>query len=343
MLTNMRPEAMPILAIIPVLAMILAGGPAGCTCDFDLPCLPACASPGDGGDLDGRPVYRGASDVYRPGPLEVRRLRLERCERRAPRALVIHAPAEDGRYAVVVFDHGFLLSNAYYEQMLDHMASHGFVVVAPQLYEAGTMPLFKPSFEEEARRLAELLAWLTENLSSIAGVHADTGRLGLAGHSRGGSIVWRVLEADPSAALAVAGVDPVRGENVFPEPSDAPADVYTFHRPALILGAGLASLGAFPCAPVGRNYESFYAGTPGPAWQVVAADMGHLDMLDDDLSDCAITCSVCVWGADRDGARRLVAGQMTALFRFVLQGDPAAESLLTDAGSAPIPVVVSSK
>ncbi len=341
--TNMRPGAMPVLAIIPALAIVLTAGPAGCTCDFDVPCLPACAPSAEAAEGGGGPVYRGASDIYRPGPLEVRRLHLERCERGAPRALTIHAPAEDGRYAVVVFDHGFLLSSAYYEQMHDHVASHGFVVVAPQLYEAGTMPLFKPSFEEEARRLAELLAWLPENLSSIAGVQADTDRLGLAGHSRGGSIVWRVLEADPSAALAAAGVDPVRGENVFPESSDSPADVYTFNRPALILGAGLASQGAFPCAPEGRNYESFYAGTPGPAWQVVAPDMGHLDMLDDDLSDCQFTCSVCAWGADRDGARRLVAGQMTALFRFVLQGDPEAESLLTDAGSAPIPVVVSSK
>lgn len=326
-----------------LLGSILTAAPSGCTCDFELPCLPVHGASAAVGDLDGRPVYRGTADVYRPGPLEVRRLRLDRCERGAPRALAIHAPAEDARYPVVVLDHGFLLANAYYEQLLDHLASHGFVVVAPQMYEAGTMPLFKPSFEEEARRLVEVLAWLPDNLSAIAGVHADTDRVGLAGHSRGGSIVWRVLQADPSAALAVAGIDPVRGENVFPDPSDVPPEPYDFNRPALILGAGLASAGAFPCAPVGRNYEVFYAGTSGPAWQVVAPDMGHLDMLDDDLSDCQITCFVCAWGADRDGARRLVAGQLTALFRLVLQGDAAAEALLLDAESAPIPVVISAR
>ena len=57
----------------------------------------------------------------------------------------VWAPTQPGLYAVVVLQHGFLLSNTYYSQLIAQIASHGFIVVAPQMYEAGGLPFGKGS------------------------------------------------------------------------------------------------------------------------------------------------------------------------------------------------------
>jgi hypothetical protein len=50
-----------------------------------------------------------------------------------PRPLLIATPEEAGEYPVFVLQHGFTLKNSFYSQLLKHVASHGFVAVAPQV------------------------------------------------------------------------------------------------------------------------------------------------------------------------------------------------------------------
>lgn len=50
-----------------------------------------------------------------------------------PRPLLICSPSEEGVFPVLLFLHGYLLYNSFYSQLLHHIASHGFVVVAPQV------------------------------------------------------------------------------------------------------------------------------------------------------------------------------------------------------------------
>lgn len=50
-----------------------------------------------------------------------------------PKPLVIAAPCDAGEYPVVVFLHGYLCNNYFYSQLLQHVASHGFIVIAPQV------------------------------------------------------------------------------------------------------------------------------------------------------------------------------------------------------------------
>src|SRR5512140_1171060 len=79
--------------------------------------------------------YRGVANPYELGPLTVRTVSLDRCQNGAPVPLLIHTPDQPGTYAVVVFQHGFMSRNSMYGDVLRHLASHGFVVVAPQMYE----------------------------------------------------------------------------------------------------------------------------------------------------------------------------------------------------------------
>jgi predicted dienelactone hydrolase len=39
----------------------------------------------------------------------------------------------EGKFPVVQFQHGFLIMNTCYSQIISHIASYGFIVVAPQV------------------------------------------------------------------------------------------------------------------------------------------------------------------------------------------------------------------
>lgn len=326
-----------------LLGLVIAMG--GCTCPAP-PCpevVPPASPPSSS-----EPLFAGSGDPYVTGPLTVRTIHLARCEAGAPVELEIHAPAQPGRYAVVQFQHGFLLANHYYSQFLRHLASHGFIVVAPQMYEPGGLPIGKPSAEDEAALAAAVLHWGSVHLSAVTGLQVDAAAPGLAGHSRGGKVAWLMLRHDPSIARAVAGVDPVDGtggplggqERVTGAPFD-------FSLPALVFGAGLGGIplmqSGMSCAPEGDNHEQFYAASASPAWHVVAPDVGHLDLLDDELPGCGIICGVCTTGLDVPAARTTIAGLLTAFFRASLQGDVGSYDYLSSAEGSPLAYSAESK
>ncbi len=106
-------------------------------------------------------VYVGNGDPYSSGPLAVRRLSIAACEQGNIVPLLILAPDTPGNYPVAVFQHGFMTRNEAYSEILSHLASHGFVVVAPQMYEPGLAALLgKPTAAEEALTAAQVLSWL---------------------------------------------------------------------------------------------------------------------------------------------------------------------------------------
>jgi hypothetical protein len=49
------------------------------------------------------------------------------------KTLLIAAPEDAGHYPVLLLYHGFLLRNHHYSQLLQHVASHGFILLAPQV------------------------------------------------------------------------------------------------------------------------------------------------------------------------------------------------------------------
>ena len=51
----------------------------------------------------------------------------------APKPLIVALPTEEGEYPVVQFHHGYTLQNTFYTQLISHIASYGFIVVAPQV------------------------------------------------------------------------------------------------------------------------------------------------------------------------------------------------------------------
>lgn len=50
-----------------------------------------------------------------------------------PKPLLIAMPTDAGDFPLLLFLHGYLLNNSFYSQLIQHVASHGFIVIAPQV------------------------------------------------------------------------------------------------------------------------------------------------------------------------------------------------------------------
>lgn len=80
-----------------------------------------------------------STNVFETGNYITKSIKIEpqNCKRNGsnqpPRPLLICTPSETGDFPVVLFLHGYLLYNSFYSQLLHHIASHGFIVVAPQV------------------------------------------------------------------------------------------------------------------------------------------------------------------------------------------------------------------
>ncbi|KAI4345685.1 hypothetical protein L6164_012785 [Bauhinia variegata] len=249
-----------------------------------------------------------------------------------PKPLLVAAPVEAGTFPLLLFLHGFMLYNSFYSQLISHVASHGFIVIAPQLY------LFAGAdTSDEIHSAAAVINWLAEGLSGFlqSNVKPDYNKLAVAGHSRGGKVAFalalRKLNVTTNLKfMALIGVDPVdgmdRGKQTPPPILTCVPHSFDFDMPAMVIGSGLGDVKRNPlfppCAPKGVNHENFFNECPKPSWYFVAKDYGHSDMLDDDTKGFRgkSTYCVCKNGESRKPMRRFVGGAIVAFLKAYLQG-----------------------
>lgn len=284
-------------------------------------------------------LYVSPGNFYQLGELPVDLVTIPSAS--APVEMDIYSPTQLARYPVIVFQHGFGGSIKGYETISEHLASHGFVVILPQMYGPGFQDA--PTAEEEAIIGSDVLSWIEENLNDHIPVYADTSLLGIAGHSRGGQVAYRITLQLLKQVKALAGVDPVDATEMSNDTSIITGPL-TFDIPTYILGAGLgpipveAGLFKIPCAPAEAGYDHFFSNNPSPSWLVVATNHGHADMIDEDDFE-----EFCPGGPDRDGMRSLTAGTLAAFFSGILQNNKKALQVLSDVDMAPVTIEVNQK
>ena len=261
----------------------------------------------------------------------------------APVRLAVYSPQDPGCYPLIVFLHGFTGAADAYQTILQHVASHGFIVVAPQMYRPGCMVCAPPP-ALEALRGVHVLRWIQCHLGRFITAQPDARCVGLAGHSRGGQIACRIAARVGDDAQALAGVDPVDAIEQFGQHRITTAPL-PLQIPTLYLGTGLGPVlpdnATFPlaCAPLELGHEAFYLASPAPCLHAVAVEYGHVDMVDEE----DFTADACPGGPDRDAMRRFTAGALAAFFSGVLQDNPAAWSLFDAPDQAPVVCVAETK
>ncbi|XP_058728367.1 chlorophyllase-2-like [Vicia villosa] len=250
-----------------------------------------------------------------------------------PKSLLIATPIEGGKFPILLFLHGYVLSNSFYSQLIQHVASHGFIVIAPQLYTVAG-----PDISDEIYSVAAITNWLSEGLCKILppNIEPNFHKLALGGHSRGGktsfAIALRKLNIITDLKFsAIIGVDPVDGMDMGKQTSP-PVLTYVphsfdFDMATLVIGSGLGDVKRNPlfppCAPKGVNHENFFSECDKPCWYFVAKDYGHVDMLDDDTKGVRGKASYCLCknGESRKPMRMFVGGVMVAFLKAYLNDD----------------------
>ena len=241
-----------------------------------------------------------------------------------------------GNIPVIHFLHGFMYKIGYYDNILTHLASHGFIVVSSQSDHA---MMGGDTTIVEAEKVGTFINWLKQNIQSKVSVTADVEHFGVSGHSRGGKVTNRVLNSDPAAATSFFGVDPVDSAPPMGGSSDPQSlnDPVQFTGESFFLGTELGPNGMSACAPAGDNSVNFYAKYPSPSHHIIAAGVGHADMVDDQ-SECGMYCSLCAKSGDTALNQQFMSytgGLMTAFFNSTLKGMTGYEALLDDSSTHP--------
>ncbi|MEW2382854.1 alpha/beta hydrolase [Micromonospora sp. NPDC047707] len=119
-------------------------------------------------------------------------------------------PVAAGRFPAIAFGHGFLQGISRYHSTLGHLATWGFIVVAP-----GSHGGLSPNHSAFADDLNAALAWTVAQDATAGSRFAgrvDTDRLGLSGHSMGGGASLLAAARNPRvvtvANLAAAETNP---------------------------------------------------------------------------------------------------------------------------------------
>ncbi|THF97429.1 hypothetical protein TEA_007304 [Camellia sinensis var. sinensis] len=247
-----------------------------------------------------------------------------------PKPLLIATPDAAGEFPLLLLLHGYLLYNSFYSQLIRHIASHGFIVIAPQLYTVAG-----PDSTDEIKSAAAITDWLPSGLHKVLPTHVQPNltKIGLSGHSRGGKAAFALAlgkVTTPSLKFsALIGIDPVDGMD---KGKQTPPPVLTYiphsfnlDMAVLVIGSGLGEVKKNPlfppCAPKGINHEDFYKECCEPACYFVAKDYGHVDMLDDETKGIRGKTSYCLCknGKSREPMRRFVGGVMVAFMKAYLE------------------------
>lgn len=185
------------------------------------------------------------------------------------RRAVVDAPldASGGPYPLLMFSHG---SCGYAEQSLfltPYLASHGFVVVAPDhtgntifdFPDCGTGPAQAASFLDRPEDIRFALDWaLAENVDAASFLHdaIDASRIGMSGHSFGGLTTYLVEAADPRIRVALPLAAAVPGEPAMGVPS-------------------LTMLGEIDSVVDNDEIRATYGRSRSPKYLVGIGDAGH--------------------------------------------------------------------
>ncbi|XP_068650615.1 chlorophyllase-1-like [Aristolochia californica] len=273
-----------------------------------------------------------------------------------PSPLKIFTPDEGGEHPVILFVHGFMISSDLYTDLLMRITSHGYIAVAPQLFNSLAFPPIQ--LETQIDWAAKVADWICGGLQSSlpAGITANSNKLALVGHSRGGKNAFCLFLGHAKTVAkfsALIGIDPVAGKcGIEIAPQILNTNTFGNDVPVLVIGTGLGGERkakysiACSCAPKGLNHVEFYKRCSSPCYHIVAEDYGHMDMLDDgeDSLEGRLSYKICKNGKDRATMRKCVGGLVVAFLRFALEKDgKALAAIYSDPGISPTKIVVEKK
>jgi len=79
-----------------------------------------------------RNIKMGASSIFEIGNETINTINVKSSSS-LPCSLLVFSPTTKGSYPVLLFFHGFMLQPSWYKSLLQHISSHRYIIVAPQV------------------------------------------------------------------------------------------------------------------------------------------------------------------------------------------------------------------
>ncbi|CAK9323481.1 unnamed protein product [Citrullus colocynthis] len=292
-------------------------------------------------------VVKETKSVFETGKFEVTAITVKSDIFSSSKPLLVFTPTNPGSYPLILFLHGFSCAGSFYSHLLRLIASHGYVIAAPQLYMMPTT-----SAMEEIKSASEVITWLRSGLNPLLpnDVKADISKLSLVGHSRGGNTAFSLALGYGRPSLpfsAVIGIDPVAGTKCFqPHPHILTplSEPFNISAPITVIGTGLgpekANPVTCPCAPDGYNHAAFFQKSKPTRAHFVAVDYGHMDVLNDNPPGITglFTNIACKNGkGPRELMRKCCSGLVVASLKAYLDNDQSfLNAIYVDPSIAPV-------
>jgi pimeloyl-ACP methyl ester carboxylesterase len=231
-------------------------------------------------------THAAAQDYSQPGPFEAgyREVTVTRPGGGTFGARLYYpatAPGEDATfdaseapYPGVAFGHGFLQAVEQYQSTLEHLATWGYLVVAPRS-QGGFFPSH-PQFAEDL--LASLTYLETENADagSVLFGSVETSAFALSGHSMGGGA--SILAASDDAGVRVRALAPLAAADTNPSAIAA--------MPNVVMPVALIAGSEDSIVPTPSNSGAMYNNTAAPrALQVITGGF-HCGFIDNNSIFC---------------------------------------------------------
>mmetsp|Transcript_24282 Transcript_24282/g.33438 ORF Transcript_24282/g.33438 Transcript_24282/m.33438 type:complete len:409 (-) Transcript_24282:7-1233(-) len=210
-------------------------------------------------------------------------------------------------FPLAVISGGFMIDSKQYVSYTERLASWGYVVVSYDIVQS-----FMSVRSDMLIRcfITDIINWVEQN--DALGEIADTSKVYLVGHSRGGKVSVLAASHDPRV-VAVCLLDPVDNTVYAPLAPGFPSAVDTLKTagrdslrdnveasppaednallkqsevlevnwegpaiPIAIVGAGRGA----DCAPTEANYRNFFGAAPPPVWELEMENAGHFQYVD---------------------------------------------------------------
>lgn len=236
----------------------------------------------------------------------------------SPQTAVRDADAEDKTFPLIIFSHGFAGHRRQTTHLCCHLASHGYIVVAPDHVGNTLLDIMglatkmqKEGFKNMAstftafkdNRPLDASECINETLAGKLGVKADVNRIGICGHSFGG---WTSLATalNDERIKAIVPLAPAGGksENSIAKGIEGSIDFslgdikFTKPTPCLYLVADKDTL-----LPLDSMYE-LYARTPEPKRMLILENADHFHFCDnvEFIHDAMINMGSGLFGEDNN-------------------------------------------
>lgn len=277
---------------------------------------------------------------------------------------------EGAPHPAILFSHGHTSWPAQSFYLTEHLASHGFVVIAPEHVGDSLSGIQVDAALSLRQRPTDLTLALDEVVArsgawpGLLYLAVDPARVGVAGHSFGATTALRFAgaELDPAATAAACAEDPDAfvcdgwsAAGVPARQGDARARAVLALGPLGTepLGAGFGGTVAIPAMMQGGTHDTItppevecippYEAFSSPAWLVLVEGAGHFtfssvcDFLDSIGTSLAQLDDGCT---DEDiasaDAHAITSTYATAFFKSALEGDATVEPWLGGASKPPL-------